>query len=84
MKDIEISAIYDAIFTSRDLDLSGSCIFSTNFPTVDDVKLMVSVGVSHLYFFGQINDAHTVMMLDELGEGKLEVIQLTETSTSHG
>jgi hypothetical protein len=74
-QDIEVSAIYDAIFSSRDLDLNGSTVFSTHFPTVDDLKLMVSVGVNTIYFFGQINDAHTVMVLNEMA-GVMTVIQL--------
>jgi deoxycytidylate deaminase len=76
-KDWEISAIYDAIFTAREADLSKSAIFSTYFPTMDDVKLMVATGVSTIYFSGEINDKNTVEMLNSLIEGGLgiEIIQ---------
>lgn len=76
----EISAIYDAIFSARHEDLSGSTLFSTCFPNFDDMKLIIAVGVSTLCFFGPEGDLDTIDLINELPKNKipLEIIRLKE------
>jgi len=61
-----VSAIYDAIFSARDIDLTGSMIFSTYFPSLDEMKLILAVGISDLYFTGKIDHPDTVYLLNSL------------------
>jgi hypothetical protein len=59
------------------MDISKSAVFSTYFPTMDDVKLIVATGVSSIYFSGDINDKSTVDLINCLVEEGLvlEIIQ---------
>lgn len=77
-KDWEISAIYDAIFGARDIDISGSTIFSSYFPTIDDMKLILVTGISTVYFSGEISNNSTIELINCLPEAgiSLELIQL--------
>jgi len=63
------------LFGARDLDISGSILFSTAFPGIEDIKLIVASGVSTLYFFDKPNDPDTVRLLNDL-PNILETIRL--------
>ncbi len=76
-KDYEISAIYDAIFSARDQDLSEAVIFSTYFPSLDDMKLLISCGITSVYFFGKIDDPHAVELANKTAQEGL-TLQLTQ------
>jgi len=71
----ETSAIYDAIFAARATGIKGASIFSTYFPTLDDVKLIVATGISSIYFFGEITDMSAVQLLNSL-PAPLEITKL--------
>jgi len=75
----EISAAYDAIFSARDVNLADSIIFLSYFPCVDDLKLIIAVGIKILYFFGEIADSKAVDLMNKLSDENiiLEVIHLT-------
>lgn len=77
-KSWEISAIYDALFSARQEDLTDCIIFSTIFPNLDDMKLMIAVGISSLYFFGEPGDLEVVELMNELPKNliPLEIIHL--------
>jgi hypothetical protein len=66
IESYQISAIFDAIFAARDIDLSGTAIFSTNFPEVEDIKLIVATGIKTLYFYGKIDNAESTNLLNNL------------------
>jgi deoxycytidylate deaminase len=53
-KEWETSAVFDAIFSARDVDLTGSFIFTTHFPDIEDTKLIITTGITYIYFFGSI------------------------------
>lgn len=74
----EVSAIYDAIFGARTELLNDTVLFSTYFPSVDDIKLMVSVGVSTLYFMGSVEDPGAIHFINKLNEDliPIQIIQL--------
>lgn len=74
-----MSAIYDAIFSSRDKDLTRTVLFSTHFPVLEDSKLIIACGISTIYFFGQINDPYTVEIANNVSKEsiKLNFIQLS-------
>lgn len=71
----EISAIFDAIFGSRDTDITGTILFSTYFPQIEDIKLITISGIKTVYFFGGQNDAQTVEFLHSLNE-KTEIVEM--------
>jgi len=73
-----VSAIYDAIFAARAIDISGCTLFSTHFPNLDDVKLIVATGVTSVYFFGLITDQNAVTLINNLKDASipLELIAL--------
>ena len=77
-KEWEVSAIYDVMFGTMDLDLTKSSLFSTRFPNLEELKLIVATGVESLYFFGEITDPNTVRLANELPEASipLEIVQL--------
>lgn len=77
-KKWEISAIYDVLFGTKDIDMSGFILFSTYFPSLDDMILIVAVGISTVYFFGEVVDVSTVEFTNNLKEGSisLEMIHL--------
>lgn len=76
--DYEISAIFDAVFAARDIDISGTAIFTTYFPALSDLILIISTGITSVYFFGEIRDPKTVELTNKLAENliPLEIIQL--------
>jgi len=58
--------------------MTDSILFSTCFPTFDDMKLIVSVGVISVYFFGEIDDIKAVELSNNLPKNlmSLEIIHL--------
>jgi len=52
-KDWEASAIFDVIFSARDVDMTGAVIFCSHFPDLEDIKLIIISGINHIYFFGE-------------------------------
>jgi hypothetical protein len=38
------------------VDLTGSALFSTYYPILEDMKLLICAGIISLYFFGEAND----------------------------
>lgn len=74
----EMSAVYDAIFGARSQDLSGAILFSTYFPSVDDFKLITSVGILSLNFTGIVEDVDSVRFLNAINSNSipLEIIHL--------
>lgn len=73
-----ISGVYDTLFGARDLDLSGSVLFCTQFPTLEEMKLIVSAGIESVYFFGQVSDPETAKFANSLTKASipLELIRL--------
>jgi deoxycytidylate deaminase len=79
--DWEMTSIYDAIFGARSEDLDGTGVFCTYFPTIADIMLMVSVGVSSIHFLGTIKpeeNSESIQLLNQLNSehNPLEIIQL--------
>jgi len=64
--EYETSAIYDAVFAARSYNISGSSIFSTCFPSLDDVKLIIATGMTSIFFFGEITDMNAVQLINSL------------------
>ena len=76
----EVSAVQDAIFKARDINLEGSFLFMTGFPSEEDIKITVAVGLTTIYFLGDVNDRESAELLNALssqdGPPVLEIIQL--------
>ena len=76
----EISAIYDAIFGARSENLNGTTLFCNYFPSIDDLKLIVSVGIISINIPGAIIDIdpEVIKLLNEINaeEIALEIVQL--------
>ena len=74
----EISAIYDAIFGAKDVNMSNFVLFSNYFPHLNDMILIVSVGITIIYFFGDITDTEAVKFANGLKDESipLEIINL--------
>ena len=74
----EVSAILDALFGARDRDLTGTVLFSTKFPSIDDIKMIAAVGVITVYFFGDVNDAGAVALANAMTDCSisLELVKL--------
>jgi len=70
----EISAIYDTIFGSRTENLVNSTLFCSYFPSVNDLTLMVSVGVTSVYFTGDIKDPEAVHFMNKLHEEDIPLL----------
>jgi hypothetical protein len=55
-------------------------IFSSYFPRLSDVKIILSLGIHTVYFFGEINDPEAIKAINSYNEqaslGTLEMIQL--------
>jgi len=53
-------------------------LFSTHFPSLDDMLLIISVGISVIYFFGEATDVKTVLFVNTLSKNSipLEMVQL--------
>jgi deoxycytidylate deaminase len=60
------------------MDLTGASLFSTHFPDINDLKLIVAVGISKLYFFGGTTDHSAVELINNLAGASipLEIIHL--------
>jgi len=58
--------------------LSNAIIFSTHFPSVDDLKLIIATGISKLYFYGKIDNPEAVDLMNNLKPSPipLEIFQL--------
>jgi hypothetical protein len=78
-KKWEISAVYDAIFQARDIDITGGVLFSSCFPNLEDFKLIVASGIDTVYFCGKIDKPDAVELLNTLPDAKisLEIIQIS-------
>lgn len=76
-RDYEISAIYDAIFGARDVNLAGAVVFSTYFPSLNDTILIVSMGIPRIYFTGNIEDKSAIDLINHLKDDSipLEIIK---------
>ena len=79
----EINAIYDAVFGARGGDLTGTTLFCTYFPTVDDLILILSTGISSINFVGKITDSDkdAVLFLNKITSAgiPLEIVELEGT-----
>lgn len=58
--------------------MTGAVLFSTCFPSLNDLVLILSVGISTVYFMGEINDAKAVDLINCTKEDgiPLEMIKL--------
>jgi len=59
--------------------LEDTSLFSTYFPTIDDLKTIVSVGITSIYYLGEAEDkAEIKHFLNKLSEKSipLEIIHL--------
>ena len=72
-KKWEISAIYDAVFSARDLNLAGSHVFCNYFPDLDDVKLMAATGIASVYFSGKVTNQDAVALLNSLTDAGMPI-----------
>jgi deoxycytidylate deaminase len=74
----EVSAILDALYGSRENNLEGTSLFSTIFPSLEDMKMILSVGISSVYFFGNVTDVTSVELVNASADNSipLELIQL--------
>ena len=70
-RDWEVSAIYDAIFSVKHEDMTEQILFSTYFPSFDDVKLIVSVGITSIYWFGETDNIQAVELLNFLPKNSI-------------
>ena len=75
----EVSAISDTLFGARDQDITGAFLFSTYFPTIDDMKMIIVTGIIKVYFFGKVNNSDAVDLINNFNSSSnlLELIQLT-------
>ena len=73
IEETEISAIYDAIFSSRDVNLDSCEIFSSCFPNKEDLKLMVITGIKKVYFLGKIDDQKTVKLINIFSQSSIPI-----------
>jgi deoxycytidylate deaminase len=72
-----VSAVYDAIFSARDVNLSEAVIFTSYFPSTNDLILIISTGITSIYYQGEM-DLSSRDFIDSLPEASipLEIIQL--------
>ena len=76
--DLESSAIQELLLSGVP---KGSTIFSTKFPSHDDMKLLLAANLLKIYFFGEVNDMDSVKLVNDWNlvvnsEDVLEMIQL--------
>lgn len=64
----EMSAVYDAIFSSYRTELMGTTLFSNYFPILDDLKMIIACGIETVYFFGSMKNAETVKLANAITE----------------
>jgi hypothetical protein len=60
------------------VDLTGSALFTTYYPNVEDMKLLITAGIVILSFFGEVNDISSRDLSNSLAPASipLEIIQL--------
>jgi deoxycytidylate deaminase len=60
------------------VSLVGAVIFSTYFPSLNDMVLILAVGITTVYFMGNISDTKTVDLINSTKENgiSLEMIKL--------
>ena len=60
------------------MSLVGAVIFSTYFPSLNDMVLILAVGITTVYFMGNISDTKTVDLINSTKENgiSLEMIKL--------
>lgn len=60
------------------MSLVGAVIFSTYFPSLNDMVLIIAVGITTVYFMGNISDTKTVDLINSTKENgiSLEMIKL--------
>lgn len=56
--------------------LEGYVLFSTKFPNVTDMVMIIRSGLSAVYFFGEVDDPDTVRLANEQQEHPVEMVQL--------
>ena len=74
-----INAVYDAIFGASSDQLQGSTLFCTYFPTLDEFKMLVAIGVSSINFSAEITkaDSETIHFINDIANTyPFEIIQL--------
>jgi hypothetical protein len=79
----ELSAISVA-FQNSGIDAGGATLFSTRWPNLVEMRLILAMGVSPIYFFGPVNDPESVRLVNDFSESShkpVETIKL-EVSTS--
>lgn len=72
-EDWEISAIYDTLFGARDQDIRDSILFSTEFPNLEEMELIVASGIGILYFFGKADKIDAINLANKTS---IEIIKL--------
>ena len=79
-REWEISAIYDTLFGSTNINMSNFVLFTTCFPCLNEMVLIISVGISTIYFFGEITDVNSVKFVNSLKDAHipLEIIKLEQ------
>jgi hypothetical protein len=60
------------------VSLVGTVLFSTYFPSLNDMILVVSVGITSVYFMGEVDDTSAVDLINSTKENgiPLEMIKL--------
>jgi len=60
------------------VSLAGAVIFSTYFPSLNDMVLILAVGITTVFFMGNISDTKTVDLINCTKENgiPLEMIKL--------
>ena len=71
-KSAIMMVIHRALAVEGNID--GCALFTTQFPNVADMKMIIEVGISYVYFFGNIDDPDTVRLINETGA--VEMVQL--------
>lgn len=74
----EVSAISDALYGARDRDITGAVLFSTKFPSLEDMRMVSAVGINSVYFFGEVNDTGSVALVNAMADNSipLELVKL--------
>jgi hypothetical protein len=78
-KDQELSAISEVIFNIAGQRLKDLILFSTKFPDLSDMKMILSAEFNIVYFFGEITDPDSVRLVNDwnaTASKPLEIIRL--------
>ena len=76
-----ISAIKLALLQHDNIQTEKATVFSTYFPSLEEIKLLVYFGIVSIYYLGGIpTDPETVLFLNQLNKESisLEIIHLEE------